>query len=81
MMVGDGAKGYYVGVQIKRNGSFLLDAYVGYSIGYGTVAISPSVVSLDEGDILTLWSRCANVPGGVIVTGSTRTKLTVVQLY
>lgn len=82
IMVGDGAKGLYLGFQV--NGSkkgMILDSYVGFSVGYGVIACTPSIVELQAGEVLTLIARMGNAANGVMVTGSSRTRITVTKVY
>ena len=82
LMVGDGAKGLYLGLRV--NGSkkgMILDSYVGFSVGYGVIACTPTIVELQAGEVVTLIARMAGASNGVIITGSSRTRITVTKVY
>lgn len=82
IMVSDGANGHYLGLQI--NGSYsgtILDAYVGFSVGYGVIASVPTIVQLQAGETLNMYARMSNATSGVIVNANTRTKMTVVKVF
>lgn len=78
----DGAKGLYLGLQV--NGSkkgMILDSYVGFSVGYGVITCTPTIVELQAGEVVTLMARMGNATNGVMVTGNSRTRITVTKVY
>ena len=82
LMVGDGAKGLYLGLQV--NGSkkgMILDSYVGFSVGYGVIACTPTIVELQAGEVVTLIARMSGASNGVVIVGNSRTRITVTKVY
>ncbi len=82
LMVGDGAEGLYLGLRVDGSKKgMILDSYVGFSIGYGVIACTPTIVELQAGEVVTLIARMSGASNGVIITGSRRTRLTVTKVY
>ncbi len=80
VMVSDGATGAYLGLQVdSTNLGVLMDAYTGFSKGYGTISCSPSLFFLEEGDILYLYARIGTTDQ-ITYTGNSRTKITLLQV-
>ena len=59
----------------------ILDSYVGFSVGYGVIACTPTIVELQAGEVVTLIARMAGASNGVAITGSSRTRITVAKVY
>ena len=82
LMVGDGAKGLYLGLQVNGSkGGFILDSYVGFSVGYGVIACTPTIVELQAGEVVTLIARMSGASNGVVIAGNSRTRITVTKVY
>ena len=80
VMVSDGASDAYLGVQIdSEKKGVLMDAYTGFSKGYGVVICSPSVFFLEQGDLVYLYARLG-ASNQISYNGSPRTKLTVLYM-
>ena len=82
IMVAAGANGRYLGLQV--NGSkagAIMDAYVGFSKDYGVIASVPTLAKLQAGELVTLIARMSDATSGAMISGSSRTKLTIVKMY
>ena len=81
VMFNEGVANKYMGIRIVKNGdTTLMDAYYSMgSINYGCVNSAGSIIHLTAGDTISLYAK---IPAaGIVIHGSSRTKLTVFKLY
>lgn len=82
IMVASGANGRYLGLQVNRSkGGVILDSYIGFSKDYGVIASVPTLAKLQAGELVTLIARMSDATSGAMISGSSRTKLTIVKMY
>lgn len=82
IMVADGATGYYLGLQIDGSShGGILDAYIGFSIGYGVIPSVPTLVQLQKGELVSMTARMSAATNGVLVNANARTKITIMKVY
>ena len=82
IMVASGANGRYLGLQVNGSkGGFILDSYIGFSKDYGVIASVPTLAKLQAGELVTLIARMSDATSGAMISGSSRTKLTIVKMH
>ncbi len=80
IMFNEGVANKYMGLTIRKNGSFLLDAYYSMgSVNYGCVNVSGSIYRLNAGDKLTLFARIPSA--GIVINGNSRSNLSVFRIF
>lgn len=82
IMVSDGAKGFYLGLQIDgTNHGYILDSYTSFPIGYGVITSVPTVVYLKSGEVVTMTARMSAASSGALINANARTKITILKVF